>query len=343
MVATGRGADLGLLFKDGEALQRLEKVGTVVLDKTGTVTTGKPAVTDLVLAAGWSSEDLMGLAGGLEQGSEHPVALALVDYVRKEGVDPGTLDEFSYVPGRGAVGRVSGRRVVMGNAALLRENGVDIAAFESRAGSLARTGKTCLFIAVDGTAAGLVAVADTLKPGSVAAIRELRDLGVRVVLVTGDHRRTAEAIAAEIGVEEVHAEVLPEGKVENIRSLQSRGQVVAMVGDGINDAAALAQADVGLALAGGADIAVEAGDVTLMHPDLGGVVRAVRISREAMRVMRQNLFWAFFYNVVGIPIAAGVLYPFWGVQLSPVLAGAAMAFSSVSVITNSLRLRRAVR
>ncbi len=340
MVATGRGAEFGILIKSGEALQRLEQVRTVVLDKTGTITAGKPMITDVVPAAGWSESKLLRLAAGLETGSGHPVAEALVEHARRLGLEIPEPAEFSYRPGLGAEGQVEKRHVLIGNAALMAEASVKLEPPAERLQEFSDQGKTPLLVAVDGRIAGLVAVADALRPHSREAVRELQSAGIRVVLLTGDNQRTAQAVARDLGIDEVHAEVLPEGKLEMVRRLQAAGQVVAMVGDGINDAAALAQADVGIAMASGNDLAVEAGDLTLMRGDLRGVPRAIRLSRAALRTMRQNLFWAFIYNIIGIPVAAGVLYPVWGLLLSPVLASAAMALSSVSVVTNSLRLRR---
>ncbi len=340
MVATGRGAEFGILIKSGEALQRLEQVRTVVLDKTGTITAGKPMITDVVPAAGWSESKLLRLAAGLETGSGHPVAEALVEHARRLGLEIPEPAEFSYRPGLGAEGQVEKRHVLIGNAALMAEASVKLEPAAERLQEFSDQGKTPLLVAVDGRIAGLVAVADALRPHSREAVRELQSAGIRVVLLTGDNQRTAQAVARDLGIDEVHAEVLPEGKLEMVRRLQAAGQVVAMVGDGINDAAALAQADVGIAMASGNDLAVEAGDLTLMRGDLRGVPRAIRLSRAALRTMRQNLFWAFIYNIIGIPVAAGVLYPVWGLLLSPVLASAAMALSSVSVVTNSLRLRR---
>ncbi len=340
MVATGRGAEFGILIKSGEALQRLEQVRTVVLDKTGTITAGKPMITDVVPAAGWSESQLLRLAAGLETGSGHPVAEALVEHARRLGLEIPEPAEFSYRPGLGAEGQVEKRHVLIGNAALMAEASVKLEPPAERLQEFSDQGKTPLLVAVDGRIAGLVAVADALRPHSRDAVRELQSAGIRVVLLTGDNQRTAQAVARDLGIDEVHAEVLPEGKLEVVRRLQAAGQVVAMVGDGINDAAALAQADVGIAMASGNDLAVEAGDLTLMRGDLRGVPRAIRLSRAALRTMRQNLFWAFIYNIIGIPVAAGVLYPAWGLLLSPVLASAAMALSSVSVVTNSLRLRR---
>ncbi|GAB4111671.1 MAG: heavy metal translocating P-type ATPase [Acidobacteriota bacterium] len=340
MVATGRGADFGVLIKSGEALQRLERVQTVVLDKTGTLTEGRPAVTEVMAAAGWSETELLRLAAGLETGSGHPVAEAIVEHARRLGLAIPEPTEFTYRPGLGAEGRVEDHRVVIGNTALMKEAAVVLGPPADRLQALSDQGKTPLLVAVDGRLGGVIAVADSLRPHTREALRELHSAGIRVVLLTGDNQRTAQAVARELGIDEVYAEVLPDGKVEVVRRLQAAGEVVAMVGDGINDAAALAQADVGIAMAGGTDLAVEAGDLTLMRRDLRGVPQAIRLSRAALRIMRQNLFWAFIYNVIGIPVAAGVLYPSWGLLLSPVLASAAMALSSVSVVTNSLRLRR---
>ncbi|HEY2739184.1 MAG TPA: heavy metal translocating P-type ATPase [Thermoanaerobaculia bacterium] len=344
MVATGRGAQLGLLIKGGEALQRAGDVTTVVLDKTGTVTEGRPAVTDIVVPpeASRSSDDLLRLVASLEASSEHPLAEAIVRHAREErGLTLAAVEGFQSLTGLGAVGVVDGAALAVGNAALLAEYAVPIDPLRETAERLAGEGKTAVFAAVDGALAGLLAVADPIKPTSRAAVETMKRMGLGIVLLTGDERRTAEAVARQAGIERVVAGVLPEGKVAEIERLQKAGEVVAMVGDGINDAPALARADVGIALGTGTDIAVEASDVTLMRGDLAGVATAIALSRRTMRTMKQNLFWAFVYNVISIPVAAGALYPAFGLQLSPILASAAMAFSSVSVVTNSLRLRSA--
>ncbi len=343
MVATGRGAQLGILFKGGEALQRAGDVTTVVLDKTGTLTEGRPTVTDLIPAPGstWSADQLLHLVAGLETSSEHPLADAVVRHARERGLIVPAAEEFQSVTGRGAVGVVEGSFLAAGNERLMEDYAVDPAPLAADADRLTGEGKTAIHVAVDGKLAGLLAVADPLKGTSREAVARLRRMGLEVVLLTGDNRRTAEAIAREAGIDRVVAGVLPEGKVAEVRRLQAEGKVVAMVGDGINDAPALSAADLGLAIGTGADVAVEASDVTLMRGDPRGIATAVALSRRTLRTMRQNLFWAFIYNVIGIPIAAGVLYPAFGILLSPILASAAMAFSSVSVVTNSLRLGRA--
>ncbi|HEX7088624.1 MAG TPA: heavy metal translocating P-type ATPase [Longimicrobiales bacterium] len=341
MVATGRGAALGILIKGGEALQRAGDVTTVVLDKTGTVTEGRPAVTDVVALPGVDEAELLWLAGSLEASSEHPLAEAIVQRASAGGRPLGRAASFESVTGRGALGVVDGRAVLAGNAALMRDHGVDIAPLAADAERLAEQGRTPVYVAVDGALAGLIAVADPIRPASRGAIARLRRMGLDVVMLTGDNERTARAVAREAGIARVVAGVLPDGKVAEIERLKAEGRVVAMVGDGINDAPALARADVGIAIGTGTDIAVEASDITLMRADLSGVADAIALSRRTMRTMKQNLFWAFIYNVIGIPVAAGVLYPAFGVLLSPVLASAAMAFSSVSVVGNSLRLRRA--
>jgi Cu+-exporting ATPase len=367
MVATGRGAAMGVLIKGGEALQRAGDVTTVVLDKTGTVTEGRPTVTDVVLAArpvgasverGASSveeasprstldarrsdeDELLRLVASLETMSEHPLADAIVRAARDRGLALAVPEAFASETGRGATGSVDGHGIAIGNAALMQAWAVDAAPLAEAAASLAGAGKTPVYVAVDGALAGLVAIADPIRDTSRAAIARLRAMGLDVVMLTGDNRRTADAVARAAGIAHVVAEVLPDGKVAEVRRLQGEGRVVAMVGDGVNDAPALAQADVGIAVGSGADVAVEAADVALLRGDLAGVARAIELSRRTMRTMRQNLFWAFVYNVVGIPIAAGVLYPTFGLLLSPILASAAMAFSSVSVVSNSLRLRHA--
>ncbi|HSU93057.1 MAG TPA: copper-translocating P-type ATPase, partial [Gemmatimonadaceae bacterium] len=343
MVATGKGAELGVLIKGGEALQRAGDLHTIVLDKTGTVTEGRPTVTDLVIApaSGRSSDEVLRLVASLETLSEHPLADAIVRHARNRGTRLPTPEAFESVTGRGAVGVVDGSALAVGNAALMADYSIDPAPLRDDAERLANDGKTPMYVAIDGALAAVVAVADPIKDSSREAIRRFHALRLEVVMLTGDNRRTAEAIARQAGIDRVVAEVLPAGKVAEIERLQAEGKVVAMVGDGINDAPALARADVGMAIGTGTDIAVEAGDVVLMRGDLRSAAQAVELSRRTMRTMKQNLFWAFIYNVIGIPIAAGALYPAFGLLLSPILASAAMAFSSVSVVTNSLRLRRA--
>ena len=343
MVATGRGAEAGVLIKGGEALQRAGAIDTVVLDKTGTVTEGRPTVTDVVVASGapYADDALLALAAGLEGSSEHPLADAIVRHARDRGLTIATAERFQSVTGRGAMARVDGHDVLAGNETLLAEHAIDAAPLRDAAARLSEDAKTPVYVAIDGTLAGLLAVADPIKPTSREAIAALRRRGIDVVMLTGDTVRTADAVAREAGIARVVAGVLPEGKVNEIRRLQESGRVVAMVGDGVNDSAAIARADVGIAIGTGTDIAAEAADVVLMRGDLRSVTQAIALSRRTMRTMKQNLFWAFVYNVVGIPIAAGVLYPAFGLLLSPVIASAAMAFSSVSVVTNSLRLRRA--
>jgi len=343
MVATGKGAELGVLIKGGEALQRAGDLRTIVLDKTGTVTEGRPTVTDVVPAPGAtrSANEIIRLVASLETSSEHPLADAIVRYAREHDVALDTPEGFQSVTGRGATGTVSGAALAVGNAALMRDWAIDVAPLAGDTDRLASDGKTPMYVAIDGALAAVVAVADPIRETSREAIRSFHDLGLEVVMLTGDNRRTAEAVARQAGIDRVVAEVLPDGKVAEIARLQSEGKVVAMVGDGINDAPALAKADVGMAIGTGTDIAVEAGDVVLMRGDLRAAAHAVKLSRRTMRTMKQNLFWAFIYNVIGIPVAAGVLYPAFGLLLSPILASAAMAFSSVSVVTNSLRLRAA--
>jgi Cu+-exporting ATPase len=341
MVSTGRGAAFGILIKGGEALQRMEKIDTVVLDKTGTITTGRPQVTDVLGVAPdeGNSEMAIRVAAALERASEHPLAEAVVRYARERELSLLQPEEFESLPGLGVVGRVDADSAMIGNAALMEKFGVPTDSLQPAATRFAEEGKTPLWIAIDGKLTAMIAVADTIKPTSLAAIQRLHAEGLRVVMLTGDNERTAQAIARTIGVDEVIAGVLPAGKVDAIKRIQAEARVVAMVGDGVNDAPALAQSDVGLTMANGADIAMEAGDVTLMRNDLTGVATAIALSRATMRVIRQNLFWAFIYNVIGIPLAAGALYPVFGLLLSPVIASAAMALSSFSVVANSLRLR----
>ena len=342
MVATGRGASLGVLIKGGEALQRAAEVDTVVLDKTGTVTEGRPVVTDLLRADGAPDEaTVLALVAAVERRSEHPVADAIVREASARGLALGEVEGFASLTGRGARGMIDGRAVLVGNAALLTEHQVDMQGVRREADRLASAGRTVLFVAIDGRAAGVIAVADPIRATSREAIAAMRARGLAVVLLTGDEARVGEAVAREAGISRVVAGVLPEGKVAEVQRLQREGRVVAMVGDGINDAPALAQADVGMAMGSGADVATNAADVVLMRGDLRAAAQALRLASRTMRTMRQNLFWAFAYNVVGIPVAAGVLYPTFGILLSPVVASAAMAFSSVSVVTNALRLRGA--
>jgi len=342
MVATGRGASLGVLIKGGEALQRAAEVDTVVVDKTGTVTEGRPVVTDLVrVDDALTDETMLGLVAAVERRSEHPLADAIVREAAARGLTLSEVEAFASLTGRGARGTLAGHAVLVGNAALLAEQGVDAGALTREADRLADAGRTVLFIAIDGRAIGVIAVADQIRPTSREAIAAMRARGLEVVLLTGDEARVGEAVAREAGIARVVAGVLPEGKVAEVQRLQREGRVVAMVGDGINDAPALAQADVGMAMGGGADVATDAADVVLMRGDLRAAAQALALAHRTMRTMRQNLFWAFAYNVIGIPVAAGVLYPTFGILLSPVVASAAMAFSSVSVVTNALRLRGA--
>ena len=348
MVATGRGAELGVLIKGGEALQRAGDVTTVVLDKTGTITEGRPTVTDVIVSdvkrapgAPRSADELLGIVASLEASSEHPLADAIVRHAKEKGIALAPAEGFQSVTGQGAVGIVGGSFLAVGNEKLMSEYAVLPDPLRSDAERLAGEGRTPVYVAIDGELAGLLAVADPLKSTAREAVARLKAMGLDVVLLTGDNRRTAEAVAREAGIDRVIAEVLPEGKLAEVKRFQSEGKVVAMVGDGINDAPALAQADVGIAIGTGTDVAVEASDVTLMRGDPMSIAAAVALSRRTMRTMKQNLFWAFIYNVIGIPIAAGVLYPVFGILLSPILASAAMAFSSVSVVANSLRLRRA--
>ncbi|MDQ7819863.1 MAG: heavy metal translocating P-type ATPase [Armatimonadota bacterium] len=339
MVGTGRAAERGVLIKSGEALEIAHRVDTVVLDKTGTLTRGRPAVTDVVPLNGFSAAEVLGLAAAAEWGSEHPLGQAVVRRAADEGLQPPRPERFSALPGLGIEAVADGRQVLVGTPRLLEQRGVpsDGAADVGRA--LAGEGKTPLYVAVDGTVAGVVAVADTLKPYAREVVHALRQMGLDVVMLTGDNRVTAQAIGAQVGISRVLAEVLPQHKVEEIRRLQAAGRVVAMVGDGINDAPALVQADLGVAIDAGTDVAMESADIVLVGDDLRGILTAIRISRRTVRTIRQNLFWAFAYNVILIPVAAGALYPAFGILLNPMLAALAMAFSSVSVVTNSLRLR----
>lgn len=338
-VGMGRGAESGVLIRRAEALQTAGMLTTVVLDKTGTITEGKPVLTDVAAAVGWDKGEALRLAASAERASEHPIAGAIVRGAGECGFDLAPPADFRAVPGGGVRATVEGKAVLVGTSGLMAERGIDTSALEDDAARLRQQGKTTVFAAVDGQAAGVLAVADTVKPGSKDAVRRLRQMGLEVMMITGDNPQTAAAVAREVGIDSVMAGVLPEDKGSQVRDLQRQGRVVAMVGDGINDAPALAQADLGIAIGAGADVAIESADITLVGGDLGGVPTAVLLSRAVMRNVRQNLFFAFVYNVLGIPIAAGALYPFTGLLLDPMIAAAAMSLSSVSVVTNALRLR----
>jgi len=340
MVATGRGAERGILVRSAAALELLERVDTVVFDKTGTLTVGRPAVTDVIALPPMSEDDVVALAAAAEQGSEHPLGEAIVACAKARGLALPPIAEFTTVPGQGIDAMAPDGRVLLGNQTLMDARGIDVGTLVPRAQALAAEGKTAVYLALGGRVLGLLAAADLLKPEAPAAVAALKRRGLAVLVLTGDARPTAEAVARRAGVDRVLAEILPEDKAREVTKLKAQGHRVAMVGDGINDAPALAQADVGIAMGSGTDVAIEAADVTLVRGDLRGVVGAIDLSRRTISVIKQNLVWAFGYNVVLIPVAAGVLYPLWGVLLSPILAGAAMAFSSVSVVTNSLRLKR---
>jgi P-type Cu+ transporter len=339
MVGTGKGAEYGVLIRGGEALEGAHKVNAIVLDKTGTLTRGRPAVTDVVAANGLGEDDLIRLAASVERGSEHPLGEAIVSRASELGLALAPLTHFKALTGHGVTATVDGRNLMIGNSRLMSDNSIELNGLGDRAALLSAQGKTPMYVAVDNEAAGLIAVADTLKPESALAIRELKALGLEVWMLTGDNEHTAKAIASEVGISNVLAEVLPEQKAAKIKELQGRGKVVAMVGDGVNDAPALAQADLGIAIGTGADVAMEASDITLVGGDVRGVVTAIALSRRTISTIRQNLFWAFIYNVVLIPVAMGVLFPLLGLLLNPIMAAAAMAMSSVSVVSNSLRLR----
>jgi Cu+-exporting ATPase len=340
MVGMGRGATAGVLIKNAEALEMLEKVDTVVVDKTGTLTEGKPQVVSIIALEGWDEAELLRLAASLERGSEHPLASALVAASTARGLTLAPADEFQSFTGKGVSGRVDDHTVAVGNRALLEELGVVAHELHGPSEDLRRDGQTVMFVAVDGRAAGLLGVSDPVKPSTPEAIQMLQRDGVRIVMLTGDSRTTAQAVARKLGIKDVAAEVLPHEKVEVVRRLQAQGRIVAMAGDGINDAPALAQAHVGIAMGTGTDVAMESAAVTLVKGDLRGIAKARNLSRGTMRNIRQNLFFAFVYNALGVPIAAGALYPLVGLLLSPMIASAAMSFSSVSVISNALRLRK---
>jgi Cu+-exporting ATPase len=341
MVGTGKGAEQGILFKNAESLERAQKIDTIVLDKTGTLTRGEPMVTDVIRIT-MTEQELLFLAGSAEKGSEHPLGGAIVRRAADKGISLEQADTFEALPGHGVRAVVKGKEIILGNAQLMADRQIDFKDLLVEAENLSVHGKTPMFVAVDGNASGIIAVADTVKEHSEAAVAELEALGLEVFMLTGDNRRTAQAIANELGITRVLAEVLPQDKLDTVKKLQAEGRIVAMVGDGINDAPALTQADIGIAIGTGTDVAIEASDITLIKDDLRAVSTSIRLSRRTMQTIKMNLFWAFFYNIIGIPVAAGVLFPLLGTAglLNPMYASAAMAFSSVSVVSNSLRLKR---
>ena len=341
MVGTGRGAGAGVLIKNAEALERLEKVDTLVVDKTGTLTEGKPRLADVTALQPFTADEVLQLSAAVERASEHPLAAAIVNGALERGIDIPTVVDFESLTGRGVVGNVGGRRVLLGNARLLQENGIEATALSVTADMKRISGQTVMFVAVDGRPAGTIGAADPIKDSTPEAIRLLHGEGLRVVMLTGDNRETAEAVAARLGIDEVIADVLPEHKRQVVQRLERDGHVVAMAGDGINDAPALAEAAVGIAMGTGTDVAMESAGVTLVRGDLRAIVRARRLSRATMKNIRQNLFLAFVYNALGVPVAAGLLYPAFGILISPIWASAAMTLSSVSVILNAVRLRNA--
>jgi len=339
MVGVGKGAQAGVLIKNAEALERLEKVDTLVIDKTGTLTEGKPTVTKIVTVNNFAEDDLLLLAASLEQNSEHPLAHAIVMAAKKKGLNLVAAEEFDSPTGKGVIGRINGQDVALGNVMLMEEKAVNVSTLSTQADELRSDGATVIYIAVDGQVAGILSIADPIKETTLDAIQQIQNLGIHIVMLTGDNRRTAEAVAKTLGIEAVEAEILPEDKGKIVKKLRDEGRIVAMAGDGTNDAPALAAADVGIAMGTGTDVAMESAGVTLLKGDLIGIVRARKLSVATMNNIRQNLFFAFIYNTAGVPIAAGILYPFFGILLSPIIAAAAMSLSSVSVIGNALRLR----
>jgi len=340
MVGVGRGAQEGVLVKNAEALERLEKVTTLVVDKTGTLTEGKPKLVDILPVAGFDAKEFLGLAASLEQNSEHPLAAAIVQGAKEQSIALEAVKDFRSVTGGGVAGAVSGRAVMVGKPNFLRDEKIqDLESQEASGVKLQEQGKTVMFVAIDGRPAGILAVADPIKSTTAEAVRELHELGLELVMLTGDNRRTAAAVAGQLGIDAVEAEIEPAGKVAYVKKLRAAGKHVAMAGDGINDAPALSEAEVGIAMGTGTDVAMQSAGITLLKGDLRGIASSIRLSRATMRNIRQNLVFAFAYNALGIPLAAGALYPFFGLLLSPIIAGAAMSLSSVSVIGNALRLR----
>jgi Cu+-exporting ATPase len=341
MVGTGKGAENGILIKGGEALETAHRIQTVIFDKTGTITEGKPTVTDVLTADGSPADDLLQITASAEKDSEHPLGQAIVAGARDRGLELLKVDGFDSVTGRGIEAQIGGLRVLAGNRKLMNERGISFAPLERDSDRLADEGKTPMYVAIDRRPAGIVAVADVMKASSRAAVESLHNMGIEVAMITGDNKKTAAAIAGQVGIDRVLAEVLPQDKVNEVKKLQNEGRKVAMVGDGINDAPALAQADIGIAIGSGTDVAMESADIVLMRSDPADVSTAIRLSKSTIRNIKQNLFWAFGYNVIGIPIAAGILHLlFNGPLLNPIFAAAAMSFSSVSVLTNALRLKR---
>jgi len=340
MVGTGKGAEHGILIRGGEALETAHKLNAIVLDKTGTITRGEPAVTDVLAVEGYETEEILGLSASAEKGSEHPLGEAILKKAREDDLNLADANDFNAIPGHGIEAIIDGKNVLLGNTRLMNDRDIDLKDLPEKAEAFSGEGKTPMWIAVDGFIAGIIAVADTLKENSKTAVAALHNLGLEVIMLTGDNKRTADAIANQIGIDRTLAEVLPEGKASEIKKLQAENKKVAMIGDGINDAPALAQADVGLAIGTGTDVAMESSDITLITGDLTGVVTAIALSKATIRNIKQNLFWAFAYNTILIPVAAGVLFPFFGILLNPIFAAAAMALSSVTVVTNALRLRR---
>jgi Cu+-exporting ATPase len=339
MVGVGRGAEAGVLIKNADALERMEKIDTLVIDKTGTLTEGKPTLVKTVPAPGFDEHEILRLAASIESASEHPLADAIVRAAKEKNIALTPAQDFHSPVGKGVTGTVGGKQIALGNANFLNESSIDTSALAREAESLRKDGATAIFIAVDRKPAGILAIADPVKPSTVPALQALSADGIRIVMLTGDNRTTAEAIARRLGIAEVEAEVLPDQKAKVVEKLRREGRIVAMAGDGVNDAPALALAEVGIAMGTGTDVAIESAGVTLLKGDLEGIVRARRLSEATMRNIRQNLFFAFIYNAFGVPVAAGVLYPIFGILLSPIIGAAAMSLSSVSVIGNALRLR----